>query len=88
MLRTYVKRGELTTDLATEILALHLEAPLQVEEPDYGLVLETAFDFDATVYDAVYITLSRSLDAPLLTTERSTTPWVKKLGKAAQIVRE
>jgi predicted nucleic acid-binding protein len=87
VLRTYVKRAELTADLAKEIFEIHLEAPLRVEEPDTHLVLETAFDFDATVYDAVYITLSRTLDAPILTAERTTTPWVKRLGAGAQIVR-
>jgi predicted nucleic acid-binding protein len=87
VLRTYVKRGELTSGLAREIFAIHLEAPLRIEEPDTAVVLETALDFDATVYDAVYIALSRGFDAPLLTAERTTTAWVKRLGKGAQIVR-
>jgi predicted nucleic acid-binding protein len=47
-------------------------------------VLATAIEYGATVYDAVYITLSRSLDLPLLTAERSTTPWVVKLGRRVQ----
>ena len=44
-------------------------------------VLDTALEYDATVYDAVYISLALALDTCLLTAEKSTTPWVVKLGK-------
>jgi hypothetical protein len=32
------------------------------------------------VYDAVYVALAVSLDAPGVTAEKTTTPWVVKLG--------
>ena len=86
VLRTYVMRSELESDLAEEIWALHLEAPLEVAEPERAEVLATALEYGATVYDAVYITLGRSLDLPLLTAERTTTPWVVKLGRRVESV--
>ena len=88
VLRTYVMRSELEADLAQQIWALHLEAPLEVAEPERSEVLATAFEYGATVYDAVYIALSRSLDLSLLTAERTTTPWVVKLGRRVESVRE
>jgi len=86
VLRTYVMRSELEADLAEQIWALHLEAPLEVAEPERAEVLATAFEYGATVYDAVYIALGRSLDLPLLTAERTTTPWVVKLGRRVESV--
>ncbi len=84
VLRTYVRRHELTPSLAEEIYALHLDAPLEVEEPHRAAVLSTALELDATAYDAVFITLARTLDAPLLTAERRTRPWVARLGKLVE----
>jgi predicted nucleic acid-binding protein len=86
VLRTYVMRSELDVDLAEQIWALHLEAPLEVAEPERAEVLATALEYGATVYDAVYIALGRSLDLPLLTAERTTTPWVVKLGRRVESV--
>jgi predicted nucleic acid-binding protein len=86
VLRTYVMRSELEVDLAEQIWALHLEAPLEVAEPERAEVLATALEYGATVYDAVYIALGRSLDLPLLTAERTTTPWVVKLGRRVESV--
>jgi predicted nucleic acid-binding protein len=87
VLRAYVRRAELDAGLATEIYALHLEAPLEVVEPERTDVLKTALELDATAYDAVFITLSRSLGVPLLTAERKTTPWVARMGRLVQTVR-
>lgn len=87
VLRTYVRRAELEAGLAAEIYALHLEAPLEVVEPERTDVLKTALELDTTAYDAVFITLSRSLGVPLLTAEKKTTPWVAKLGRLVQTVR-
>ena len=42
VLRTYVRRSELAADLAAEIYSLHLEAPLDVVEPELGAPLLTA----------------------------------------------
>lgn len=87
VLRTYVKSRELTPSLAEEIYALHLDAPLAVEEPDRAAVLATALELDATAYDAVFITLARTLDVPLLTAERKTKAWVVRLGKLAETLQ-
>lgn len=84
VLRTYVKRREVAPSLAEEIYAVHLDAPLTVEEPDRAAVLATALELDATAYDAVFITLARTLDAPLLTAERKTRGWVARLGKLVE----
>ncbi len=88
VLRTYVMRSELEVDLAERIWALHLEAPLEVAEPKRAEVLATALEYGATVYDAVYIALGSSLDLPLLTAARTTTPWVVKLGRRVESVRK
>jgi predicted nucleic acid-binding protein len=66
--------------LAGEIYDLHLEAPLERAEPDRKQTFSTALEYAATVYDAVYITLSCSLSAPLITAEKTTTAWVVKMG--------
>ena len=87
VLRTYVRRGELGRDLALETYELHLDAPLEIEEPDRRVVFEHALRYEATVYDAVYIALSIELDVPLLTAEKSTTPWVSRLGDRVEPVR-
>ena len=87
VLRTYVRRAEIDAGLAAEIYSLHLEAPLDVQEPERADVLRTALELNATAYDAVFITLSRSLGVPLLTAERKTTPWVVKLGRLVETVR-
>lgn len=84
VLRTYVRRRELTPSLAEEIYSLHLDAPLEVEEPERAVVLATALELGTTAYDAVFITLARTLDAPLLTAERKTRPWVARLGKLVE----
>lgn len=86
VLRTYVRRHELDPNLAADIYALHLEAPIETQEPEPSEVLATALEFDGTAYDAVYITLARTLDAPLLTAERTTTPWVVRLGRLIETV--
>lgn len=86
VLRTYVRRGELEQELAQEIYSLHLEAPLAVVEPDRGQTLARAFEYGATVYDAVYIELCLSLEAPLITAERTTTAWVVQLGDRVRSV--
>jgi len=87
VLRTYVVRGEIVAALATEIYALHLEAPLTVREPDRAEVLAAALRFSSTAYDAVYIALALGSDLSVLTAERTTTPWVVKLARRVEIVR-
>jgi predicted nucleic acid-binding protein len=84
VLRTYVRRGEIEPKLAQEIYELHLDAPLKQAEPERLAILRCALKFQATAYDAVYIELAVSLGAPLVTAERSTTPWVVKLGASVQ----
>lgn len=86
VLRTYVRRRELTVALAEAIYDLHLDAPLILTEPDRENLLRTAFEYDATAYDAAYIQLVLSHEALLVTAERATTPWVRKLGRQAVVV--
>jgi predicted nucleic acid-binding protein len=87
VLRTYVRRGEIEPDLASEIFDLHLDAPLDIAEPDKRGVLATALEFEATAYDAVYIALALEHEVPLLTAERTTRPWVVRLGDRARNLR-
>ena len=87
VLRTYVTRGEIEAELATEIYQLHLDARLAVQDPDRAEVLSAALRFGATAYDAVFIALALGSSLPLLTAERTTTPWVVKMGKKAVSVR-
>jgi predicted nucleic acid-binding protein len=87
VLRTYVRRRILDTGIAAETYALHQEAPLLLAEPSRASILELALKYDTTAYDAVYIALSLELQVPLLTAERPTTAWVKKLGKLADSLR-
>jgi len=86
VLRTYVRRHEMQRELAEDIYALHQDAPLDLVEPPRGNLLSVAFEYGATVYDAAYIALAQTYDCPLLTAERTTTPWVVKLGKLAVTV--
>ncbi len=87
VLRTYVRRAEIEASLARDLYALHLDAPLESAEPDRATVLDVALEYDATVYDAVYIGLALLHEASLLTAERTTTPWVVRLGDRVQTVR-
>ena len=86
VLRTYVRRRELTAAQAEAIYELHLDAPLTVVEPERASLLQTALEYEATVYDAAYILLALASDAVLVTAERATTPWVRKLGKQAVVI--
>jgi predicted nucleic acid-binding protein len=81
VLRSYLRRREIGKELAAELYAIHLDAPLDVVEPHRGSLLSTAIEFDTTVYDAAFISLALNYECPLVTAERSTTPWVVKLGK-------
>ena len=83
VLRTYVRRGTMAADLASELYALHLDAPLNAADPPRDIILATAFEFNATAYDAAFIALAQAYDCPLITAERAGTPWVAKLGKQA-----
>ena len=87
VLRTLVVRRELEESLAREIYGLHLEAPLERTEPNLRSVLDTALKYSATAYDATYIALSLSCDARLVTAEKTTTPWITKLGGRVEPVR-
>jgi len=83
VLRTQVKGGALDPALAREIFDLHLEADLEVVEPSLARPLELALAWDITVYDATYVALALDQEAPLLTAERSTRPWIARLGERA-----
>lgn len=79
VMRTHVKRKVLSPAIAREIYDLHLEAPLDIVNPPKERLLECALEYDATVYDAVYIQLALTHQVPFVTAERTTTPWVAKL---------
>lgn len=83
-LRTYVRRGEITPAAACNYYALHLDAPLDMVNPAREGILNTALEYEATAYDAVYIALALAHNTPVLTAERATTPWVAKLGRLAE----
>jgi predicted nucleic acid-binding protein len=83
VLQKHVRRNFLGPQLANEIWDTHLDTQLKVADPPTGDVLPTALAYGATAYDAVYIALALTLDIPLVTAERSTTAWVKKLGSQA-----
>lgn len=82
-LRNLVRRGHLDEALATEIDNLHRDAPLQLADPPRERILETSLQFEATAYDAVFIALAIELGIPLVTAERSTAPWVQRMGSRA-----
>ncbi len=86
VLRTYIRRRELGAELAADIYALHLDAPLDAVETPRATLLATALDFDTTVYDAAFIALAQTYECPLVTAERATTPWVARLRKAGRAV--
>ena|ERR1035437_6381442 len=87
VMRKLVGRGEIGQDLASDIFDLHLDAPLEVLEPERRIVLSTALEYGATAYDAVFIALAVANQAPLITAERSTTGWVTKLAALIKSVR-
>ena len=80
VLRSRVRSGALNETSALEIYALHLDAPLEIVEPDPREILGVAFEFGVTTYDAVYISLALGSDLTLLTAESIRKPWVAKLG--------
>jgi predicted nucleic acid-binding protein len=86
-LRTLTARREIEEGSAHEIWDLHLEAPLELAEPDRTTILKVAFEFGATVYDAVFIALAVTYHVSLLTAERTTTAWVTKLGRRVEVIR-
>lgn len=86
VLRTSVLRGRLTESLARDIWALHLDAPLEIVEPEVGNVLARALELGATAYDAVFVELALSLDLQLLTAERVSRAWVAGLGGRAVVL--
>jgi predicted nucleic acid-binding protein len=88
VLRTRIRRRELDADSAAEIYSLHLDAPLLAVEPERGSVLSTALKYEATAYDAVYLSLCIANNIPFLTGERPTTPWIRQLGKLADCILE
>ena len=85
-LRTCVKRGELSEDIARDIYRTHLAAPIERTDPKPDDLLSVAFKYQATLYDAVYIALALETGSPLLTAEKTTTAWVTRLGRLADSV--
>jgi predicted nucleic acid-binding protein len=67
VLRRLVRAG--SVDVATALLVLADLADLPIDRFAHGPLLPRAFELrkDATVYDALYLTLDEALDVPLLT---------------------
>ena len=87
VLRTYVKRNELDEYMAKEIYDLHLNAPLKVLDLTLSEILNNALEYNSTTYDAAYISLSKTYEYPLITAEKTTTPWAVKLGNLVEFVK-
>lgn len=83
VLRTLKLKKILSTKYAEKIYRLHFQAPLYVIEPERDEILEIAFTYQATTYNAVYIQLALSTEFPLLTAEKKNRGWVSKLGDLA-----
>lgn len=84
VLRAIVRRGELDAVIALDVYDTHLGAPLDVRDPPREKLLEIALEYETTAYDAAFVCLALEHRAPVLTAERSTTPWVVKLGDLAE----
>ena len=87
VLRTLVMRRELDTELAREIYDLHLNASLEIGEPDSRSILDTALEYGTTAYDAACISLALTREAGLITAEKATTAWVARLSDRIEPVR-
>jgi predicted nucleic acid-binding protein len=87
VLRTYTRRGELDGTLARDIYRTHMSAPLTWVEHPRDNILDVAFTYETTTYDACFISLALTNKVPVLTAEKTTTPWVVKLGKLAEVIR-
>jgi predicted nucleic acid-binding protein len=80
-LRTRVRLKQIPEELAREILDTHLDADLEIADIAPSRALDVALEYESTVYDATYIALALDHDLQLLTAERTTTPWVVRLGE-------
>ncbi|OQW94615.1 MAG: hypothetical protein BWK77_08925 [Verrucomicrobia bacterium A1] len=85
--RKLAMRRILDETTARELFDLHMDASLERIDPDPRAVLRRAFEFGATMNDAVYIALALDHDLRLLTAERSTTGWVARMAKRVELVR-
>lgn len=86
VLRSLTLNKILSRKTADQIYNLHLQAPLHVIEPEHENLLELAFTYQATTYDAVFIQLALLTGFPLLTAEKKTRGWVSKLGDLAVVI--
>jgi predicted nucleic acid-binding protein len=83
VLRKLMLQKKIESYLAEEVWDLHTQFPFKVTDPDYTKSYPTALAYEATPYDGVYINLALELRTPLITADRKTHTWVKKLGKLA-----
>jgi len=86
VLRPLVLKKILSVTSAKNMYSLHLQAPLQVMEPQRGKIVKIALAYQATPYDAVFIQLALLAGFPLLTAEKKTQVWVSKLGERAVVI--
>lgn len=70
-LRRYALSGDLSGTEATEMIADFLDLPIRRYPHDGLLAAAFAYRSNATVYDALYLTLAEALDCPFLTGDAS-----------------
>ena len=80
MLVTYQRRGMLTLEQCQERLD-HIQRFMQVAQCDVDMsaTLTVATQYAITAYDAQYVALAQSLNAPLITEDkklRQAVPWI------------
>ncbi len=71
VLRRYARSGVISADRAAEALADLADLPLYRYPPFIFLPRIWQLRHNLTAYDAVYLSLAESLDAPLLTRDRA-----------------
>jgi hypothetical protein len=66
---------------------LHLDASIEMTEPERRVVLSTALEYGATAHDAVFIALAVANQTPLITAERTTAEWMRRLAALIEPIR-
>jgi len=78
-----VMRKELTTQLAIEVMEAILDrkiVKISPQEPLLKEAIEFSLKSETTIYDALYITLAKRLNAPLITSDKKQAQKAKEVG--------
>ena len=76
-------RKELTTQLAIEVMEAILDrkiVKISPQEPLLKEAIEFSLKSETTIYDALYITLAKRLNAPLITSDKKQAQKAKEVG--------